>query len=353
MEGKSYRWLLLATLCFPAQLWAQNSQDAHVYCTYVLEQAQAQRDLLRTPTALGGLTQPETGLPTQVVGGASLGLSSLKKAGLTMNAARKNCDLYKATSAAQQDVQYAITALEKDSLRNRLGLIDQASKQLDALMDKMREIIKAQNATRTMLFSLQATKIRLDADRADTQSKIAALYAPSLSEKSLKELLAEKQNSELSEQLAQDKLSRQNNWDVALQVGMHQQVNPVAEGPQPYGAVSISYNLASHAIDKHLDRAAAAYSDWKRVQEGDVARNAEVLRQQLVDDIAANEAKLKSLEQQDQEISNDLTAVATPETSAALDFHNQLTAAQLLLQIEIGDANYRTAHLREYLAKNY
>ncbi len=100
----------------------------------------------------------------------------------------------------------------------------------------------------------------------------------SLSDKPLKELVAEKLSSEANEQKALDKLSRQNNWDVALSVGVHQQVNPVAQNPQPYGAVSVNYNLASRAINKHLDRAVEAYSEWKKVQEGDVVRNAEVLR---------------------------------------------------------------------------
>ena len=66
-----------------------------IYARFTLsrqQQAQAQRDLLRTPTALAGFTQPETGLPMQVVGGATLGLANLKKAALTVDVARKNCD---------------------------------------------------------------------------------------------------------------------------------------------------------------------------------------------------------------------------------------------------------------------
>ena len=45
--------------------------------------------------------------------------------------------------------------------------------------------------------------------------------------------------------------------------------------------------------------------------------------------------------------------VGNADTSAAFDFHNQLTAAQLLLGIETGDASFRIGRLREYLAKNY
>ena len=136
----------------------------------------------------------------------------------------------------------------------------------------------------------------------------------------MKELVAEKLNSEANEQKALDKLSRQNNWDVALSVGVHQQVNPIAQDAQPYGAVSVNYNFASRAINKHLDRAVEAYDEWKKMQEGDVVRNTEVLRQQLVDSVSAQEAKLKSLQEESEQIDKNLQLVGNPDTSAALDF---------------------------------
>jgi hypothetical protein len=343
----------LLTMTAAAPVLAADGNDQMAYCSYLMEQAQAQRDLLRSPMALAGLTQPETGLPTQLVAGASVGLSEIRKAGLTMDAARKNCALYKATTGAQQDVQYALASLEKQALRNRLALIDQASKSVDELMEKTAKMVEAQNATRLMLFTLQTTKIKLDADRADTSSKINTLYVPALSDKPLKNLVAEKLSSEINEQKALDKLTRQNNWDVALSVGIHQQVNPVAQNPQPYGAVSVSYNFASRAINKHLDRAVDAYDEWKKVQEGDVVRSMEVLHQQLLDGVSAQESRLKSLQAESGEIGKNLQLVGNPDTSAAFDFHNQLTAAQLLLQVETGDASFRIDRLREYLAKNY
>jgi hypothetical protein len=42
-------------------------------------------------------------------------------------------------------------------------------------MEETSKMVEAQNATRLMLFSLQTTKIKLDADRADAQSRITAL----------------------------------------------------------------------------------------------------------------------------------------------------------------------------------
>jgi hypothetical protein len=349
----SWKLLMAPALLVAVPALAADLNDQLAYCSYVMEQAQAQRDLLRTPIALAGMTQPETGLPVQIVGGASVGLSNIRKSSLTMDAARKNCELYKATSGAQQDVQYALAALEKEALRNRLGLIDQASKSLDALMERTSKMVEAQNATRLMLFTLQTTKIRLNADRADTELKITALYVPPLSDRPLKDLVAEKLSSEANEQKALGKLSRQNNWDVALSVGVHQQVNPVAYGAQPYGAVSVNYNLASRAANKHLDRAAEAYSEWKKVQESDVARSAEVLRQQLAESVAVQEARVKSVQEESGQIDKNLQLVGNPDTSAAFDFYNQLTAAQLLLRIETSDADFRITRLREYMARNY
>jgi len=349
----SWKFVAATALSIAAPALAAGQKDQLAYCSYVMEQAQAQRDLLRTPIAAAGMTQPETGLPLQVVAGASVGLSDIRKASLSIDAARKNCELYKATTGAQQDVQYAQASLEKEALRNRLALIEEATKSLDALMATTSRMVEAQNATRLMLFSLQTTKIKLNADRADTESKISVLYVPPLNDKPLKELVAEKLNGEMNEQKALDKLNRQNNWDVALSVGVHQQVNPIAQGAQPYGAVSVNYNLASRAINKHLDRAVEAYSEWKKVQESDVARSAEVLRQQLVEVVSVQEARLKSMQEESGQIDKNLKLVGDPDTSAAFDFHNQMTAAQLLLQIETGDASFRIDQVRQYLARNY
>jgi len=48
-----------------------------------------------------------------------------------------------------------------------------------------------------------------------------------------------------------------------------------------------------------------------------------------------------------------LQLVSNVDTTAALDFHNQLTNTQLLLGIETGDASFRMEQLQEFLRKNY
>jgi hypothetical protein len=332
---------------------AATVSDQLAYCQYITEQATAQRDLLIAPSAVAGVTQPNTGLPMQSVWGVSSSLSNVRKGGLTMDAARKNCDLYSATTAAQQEIQYALPSLEKQALEHRLDLIQQASQDLDTLIANTTKMIDAQNATRPMLFALQTAKIKLDADRSDTQSRIATLYTPPLSGTPLKELLAAKQSSEANEQEALDKLARQNTWDVSLSVGAHQQISPFAGTSGAYGEVTVSYNLGSHAINKHLDQAADAYTNWKTVQEGDVARNAEAVRQQVAATISAQENRLKSLQAASQQVAGNLQLVGDPDTTAAIEFRNQLASTQLLLGIESGDATFRLERLKEFLSSNY
>jgi hypothetical protein len=346
--------MLLVSRTFAADAKDQNQgRDQQAYCKYLTEQAAAQRDLLMVPSAVAGITQPNTGLPTQAVWGVSGSLANVRKGVLTMDAARKNCELYSAATSTQQDIQYALPSLEKRALQHRLELIEQASENLDALLASTSKMVDAQNLTRPMAFALQTTKIKLDADRSDTQTKIVSLYTPPLSGRPVKELVAEKQGREVNEQKAVDKLNRQSEWDVALSVGEHQQISPWVDNHGAYGEVSISYNLASHAINKHLDQAADAYDDWKKVQEGDVIRNADILKQQLVNGISVQESRLKALQDEQKQIDGNLKLVGSADTTAALDFRNQLSTAQLLLQIEIGDASFRFDRLREFLRDNF
>jgi hypothetical protein len=347
---------LLAVLLFTASVraLAQNLEaDQQAYCTYLAEQSKAQTDFLRSPTALAGFTQPETGLPTQFVAGASLSLSNLKKAGVTEDVARKNCELYKASTSVQATLQYALSALEKDALEHRLKLIAAASQSLDLLIDKTTKMVDAQNMTRPMLLNLLSSRIRLESDRADTESKIAAIYIPSYADLPLKSQVAAKQASDANAEKSLAKLTRQNNWDVALSVGTHQQISPFADGLEPYGALSVTYNLGSRAIDRHLDRTADAYVRWKKIEESDVTRGMEVLHTEAQQSLAAQQGRLQSLEKEITEMDKNLKLVSDAETTAALDFRNQLDSTSLLLDVESGDATYRILSLQEFIHKNF
>jgi hypothetical protein len=100
--------------------------------------------------------------------GVTRSLANVCKAALTMDAARKACELYTASASAQQVIQDAIPSLEKQALQNRLALIQQASENLDALVATSTKMLEAYNMTRPMAFALQSTKIKLQANRDAT-----------------------------------------------------------------------------------------------------------------------------------------------------------------------------------------
>jgi len=347
---------LLAPLLLSAstRALAQNIEaDQQAYCVYLAEQAKAQTDLLRAPNALAGFTQPETGLPTQFVAGGSLSLSNLKKAGLTEEVARKNCELYKSSTRVQTSLQYALSSLEKDALTHRLELIATASQSLDVLIDNTSKMVDAQNMTRPMLLTLLSSRIKLDSDRADTATKIAAFYIPALADQPLKLQVAAKQASDADAQKSIAKLNRQNNWDVALSVGTHQQINPLAAGLEPYGAVSVTYSLGSRAVDRHLDRTAEAFTAWKKIEESDVTRGMEVVRVEAQQSLVTQQSRLQSMQKEIAEMDKNLQFVRDADTSAALDFRNQLASTRLLLEVESGDASYRIQLLQEFISRNF
>jgi hypothetical protein len=350
--------IIAAAICFPIFVFADAIHDGEAFCGYQMEQAMAQRDLLRTPSLVSGVTQPETGLPMQLVLGLSNSLSNDKKAGLTMTVARRNCELYKATVGAQQQVQYALTDIEKKALNHRLDLDQEAAKQLDELIGQNLKRVEAQDMTRPVLYVLQTIKLKLIEDKIGTQTKVTTLYAPSMGDTPLKRLVTDKQNDEVRTQEAIARLDRQSNWDIALAVGAHRRINsttavPGATSSGAYGQVSITYNLGTRVIDRHLDRAADAYGNWKLNQAGDVTQNAQILKQQITGSISAEEGALSALLDQDKQIDANLQLIADSETTAAADFRNQLTADKLLLGVELGDLTFRLEELRAYLSNNF
>lgn len=344
--------VILALCLVSTDAFANEDQDA--YCQYVTEQAAAERDRLRAPNVVAGLTQPNSGLPMQVVWGVSSSVANNRKAVLTMQVARKNCQLYQTAVEAQMHVQYALPEIERDILQHRLALIEQATAQLEILLAANMKLVEAQNVTRPALYPLKAAKVRLNSSRATTSIEITSRYVPQLSSTPLRDLIVSKLDSDREAQKAMAKLERQNNWDLALSVGAHHQVRPLSqEKVAAYGEISFSYNLADWAIGRHLRDATESYGRWKAVQAGDVAYAAEILRRQIGQTIAIQEGQLALLRDEDKEIDQDIEHLGGINTNAAVGFRNQLIADQLVLRVDVGDMVFRLDRLRAFLRDNF
>jgi hypothetical protein len=79
----------------------------------------------------------------------------------------------------------------------------------------------------------------------------------------------------------------------------------------------------------------------------------DVLRDQVQQTITVQTDRMSSLKKETEEIEKNLQLVSDADTSAGLDFRNQLTTTKLLLGIESGDAAYRMDRLQEFVRKNF
>lgn len=343
---------ILIAIALPA-----GAQEQQAYCQYLAEQAKAQRDLLRTPSALAGPIQPSTGTPPQMIVGVTESLSDLRKSSTVMRIAETGCDLYSAQSEAQKSLTYALPSIEKQVLQNRLALIQNASDQLDALIADNQKLVDSHELTRQSLYILETAKVRLDANRTDTLTGLTTPYVPDLSPIPLKKLVIETIETDSDNQVAQSDLAKESTWDIKVSGGAHYQIStPNQTNANPtgaYGEFSITYNFGKHAIDSHLDRAETAYSKWKINQFDNVFTESRVLEEQIRDTIEIQSKQLEILRAHEIQIDQNLDLLTNVDTSTSLAFKNQLLADKITLGVDIQDVQFRIAALQKYLEENF
>lgn len=348
------RILLLAFIAFTAaSAFATDEKDA--YCAYVELQAGAQKAFLRTPGIEAGLSQEpiSTGVP-QMYSGVTNSLSSDFKARQVGRAADKDCALYRATVNAKLRVQFDLMLMQREALLNRVALEQVAITKIDAMLADTKPLLDEQNVTVPTIYLLEESKSKMELDIANTQLLIASIVVPPMVQTPLRELVDLKQALEVENQIAQNKVNKEDNWDVALILGLHHSATqPFAQIPGGYGGVRITYNFGAKSRDAKLDKAALVYGDYKQSQHDDVAYMALMLKQQTVDSIATQQKSLVTLQAEEQKIEARLASLPAIETNAAMSFSNQLNLDKLSFGVEIRLAEFRLAQLQSYLADNF
>ena len=332
-------------------------KDSAAYCLYATEQAKAQADFLRSPSFVTGLTQPATGTPAQAYTGVAESIKNLKKVGVTLAAARAQCELYASTNDTQAHILFAIPTLERAALLHRAEVVSDVEARMNDLIAENQKRVDAQDMTIATIYTLRSNIGRLEMDKASDNTEAAAIYIPPmLDDASLKVLLTDKQNEEVKNQDVLNRLSRLNNWDLTVEGGVRHQISPISFSNTDAGGYAtfvFTYSLGSKKIDKHLDRAADAYDELKKAQMSDTTQQAAALLVQITNSIAALEQKRAALQSQESVIASNLKLVENADTSAALAFNLQLQGDALLLRVEVEDAEFRLAALKSYLTYNF
>lgn len=344
--------LTLATLfILGSPLYAQQT-DQNSYCKFVEESAKATGVALESPTAVTGLT-PNQGIAPQVILGLETSVNSIRKGRLTVEVARKNCELYRDSTTVQQRITYDMPALNQDALLHRLTLITRASVELDSLIAENERILAAGNIPRQSVYLLEKQRLTLELDKQSTEVALAQIYVPHLSVEPLTELAAAEAQANTANQDAQLKLTRLSNWDLNLQGGTEKPLQPFNTSPRGYAGFTLVYSLGSASASRHDIAAITAFDDWQRAQIGGVIQSIQVFHGIVNELIAVQTAELARLRSEESKIDESQAAISTSDTSTARAFRNQLTADSLILRVQIQDTEFRLARLETYAKDNF
>jgi hypothetical protein len=327
------------------------------HCDYVIEQSVAKRDTLRTPKAMVGITQPETGLAEQMIVGVSQSVADIKRANIAMSLGRTNCNAYSADQEARKKLIFLLPATQQHVLENRLVLIQDAISKLNQMVAQNMKRVGAQNMTLPEVYPLQSAVLRLTSDRTSTLSGITSPYVPPQNPTPLKDLITQKRTTDHANQVNLVSMQKQDTWDVALSVGVHQELGPnstpgiTATGP--YGSVNVTYNLGRSSINRHVDRSITKYDRWQESEFDDVEHQAGILKLQFEQIVAIQASQLDALNIQSAEVSRNLQALEGVDTDAAMAFRNQLNADGIVLHVDIDDVTFRIQTMKNLLAANF
>lgn len=340
--------LLLTTIPVYAQ-----SSDEQNYCAYTTAKAEADATILKYPTIVAGAIQPNTGTQPQLYGGVSQSISNWRKAALIRRNAAKDCALYISTEDVTLKIQYSSQTLERETLYNRTIEIDRAVTNLNKMYADLSQKVDAGIITVQQIYAVQSARDKLQAERSDAIMRIASLNIPTYSDIPIKILLSIKWKNEQAKQEIDEKLAKADNWDVSLEAGSHQQLNPWIIGrPGMYGTFTFTYKLGSKKRNRSLDQANRMYMLWKYNQQTDAVQQAALLRNQLQASLHANEEQSIQLQTIYQQLESKLTVLAGLDTKEAIAFGSQLAVDKTVLNVEIANTSFRISQLKQFLQDN-
>ena len=374
MKNKSFALtlgLVLVGLCHVPQVWAQGTDvadeaaDAQAYCTYIKQKAKAQVVTLRSPdlsVRLDNNSSENQKSQTKVVVSLSKDLVDLNKSRYVRRLADNECEVYRLGLQVQNVAQYALIGLDEQALTYKLGLFDQASNQMQPIIDKLKEQVRTQNATVIDLYNAQTLMRKIETMAQQTKRELAVVRRTSQWRKgiSLNELLKNIWQAEATRQGNLTQLEKQSNWRLELQAGLKKTLSNTSNTVNgsdsnqfdPYFSVNARYNLGALASNRLLDASQESYMKWKGSQVNGMPKE---LANMIASAMKLKKAEQGRLTQLSGYLDGDGTLVqlmADVDSPEALNFKTVLKGNQLLNAIEHAYTKRRVDLLTELLKES-
>lgn len=342
--------LLLALL---SVVGIAHASEEQTYCDFAIEKAEADKILLISPNALVSFGRNPTTLSTVGIIGVTESLSHYLKGRLQTDVGEGDCELYRSMSDLAKHATYDGIVLRNNVVSRKADAIEEAVKQIDALLKSETERVTVGNSTLPTVELLETSKAKLSGDLFEMQSQNNPMAVPTLSNHPVDELIVNTNSRLSTEQHLLAKSAKYDNWDLSLGAGGAVEFLSGNKTTSPYATLTFTYQIGSGARSEALDKAADAASRLLNEQGVGPVQLAYLLKNKITEMIKFNTSALQAALRYDASITNNLKLIEGLDTSDAHKFRVQLLLDQISNNVQIRTLRDSNAILTKYLAINF
>ncbi|MDO8416607.1 MAG: hypothetical protein Q7S87_10405 [Agitococcus sp.] len=345
---------LLASLLLGSAAWA--SVDTEAYCTYVQEKAGAERVALQSSQLMANVGRANSSGDSLLAIGLGNSLARYNKGTLSFELGQRDCALYSTRYAIEQHLRYARDVIQRDALMaKKMALLEGKASMMASVISLNGQVLK-QTATVLDAYQKATALARIDNELTAIEVQLALTEPHELTGESLSKMVGGSLQATQRYQQTVLAISKQDNWDVALTVGMQHPLNNTLGGSNaasPYAAIVWTYSLGSSSHNLLLAKTSEAYLNWQKSEQTGQFIKVTQFKHQLLNLLTVKSQQLSELQTRDVALQTLLEKMDKVQTESAVKFHAQLVVDALFLKAEAVQVSTEVTGLQQYVTKNF
>jgi hypothetical protein len=318
--------------------------DIKAYCQYIQTKNEVKKNTLMSPEFIVRAQNTNNDYPYQnnIITALSKDLSDLGKAKQLKILVQQECAYYKLKQEGLLQSEFALSNAQKKALRYKLRFLNSAKSKLVTQQRLVEQKIIDQNDTLTSIYEVDSALHHIDEAEREIEINLALLQPTNIHTHALNMLIHELSIADKNRQATLNKLEKLSQWSLQVQAGaQHNGFNfNHHESAQPYGALSLRYNLGSLVNHKALETSLNDYGHWKSQEVNGIQKKLMRLGQSIIYLKIAEKKRLNNLRAKYNKYFVLAKKLSRLNSSKAQKFSQQIKIDQLLLEIEIKYLKY-------------
>ena len=228
---------------------------ASAQCNLLIDRAQSQSDILRAPSAIGGVGDSSV-VEQSAIAGVQLSLGDRKRAALLDDAAATQCLLVSQQVKLAAYVKYAPVLEQQAQARAENNSIAEESFEIAAIRNRLTDLVNAKQATIVDQENFASNVDAIQARNFDNDSVLSIPTAVDTAAKISDEVTMYETYTAQLERITGKQYTNAG-WDVSVQAGARIPIYSYSGNTQPFGALTVRYSFGSTASRHAAERAAA------------------------------------------------------------------------------------------------